>query len=68
MSVRQGAGRQAGRLTTRRGARASIREFCSLDVPVIMFDKNEDYVVLTLEQVGDGAPAATTLACRPLRD
>lgn len=29
----------------------SIREFCSLDTPIIMFDKNEDYVVLRLKQV-----------------
>lgn len=29
----------------------SIREFCKLNVPVIMFDKDENYVVLTLEEV-----------------
>ncbi|KAK7415512.1 hypothetical protein QQX98_005866 [Neonectria punicea] len=31
--------------------RQFIREFCSLDTPIIMFDKNEDYVVLRLKQV-----------------
>ncbi|POR31959.1 Mitochondrial ornithine carrier protein AmcA/Ort1, putative, partial [Tolypocladium paradoxum] len=36
------------RLTRRR---CSIREFCDMDMPIIMFDKNEDYVVLTLEQL-----------------
>lgn len=29
----------------------SIREFCRLDMPVIMFDKDENFVVLTLEEV-----------------
>lgn len=29
----------------------SIREFCKMDMPVIMFDVNQDYVVATLEQV-----------------
>lgn len=29
----------------------SIREFCALDMPIIMFDKNQDYVVLKLGQV-----------------
>ena len=29
----------------------SIREFCAMEMPVIMFDKNEDYVVMTVEQV-----------------
>lgn len=31
-----------------------------MDMPVIMFDKNEDYVVLTLEQVSS---AARPVAC-----
>ena len=30
---------------------SSIREFCKLDMPIVMFDKNEDYVILTLGQV-----------------
>lgn len=38
------------RLKTNRLA-GSIREFCSLQTPVIMFDKNSDYVVMTIEQV-----------------
>lgn len=29
----------------------SIREFCDLSCPVIMFDKDENYVVLKLEEV-----------------
>ncbi|KAK5990550.1 Cytidine aminohydrolase [Cladobotryum mycophilum] len=29
----------------------SIREFCSLDTPILMFDKNEDYVVMKLGEV-----------------
>ena len=29
----------------------SIREFCDLDTPIFMFDKNEAFVVLRLEQV-----------------
>ena len=29
----------------------SIREFCDLSVPIIMFDKNDDYIALRLEQV-----------------
>ncbi|KAL8759455.1 MAG: hypothetical protein Q9199_000760 [Rusavskia elegans] len=29
----------------------SIREFCPLDMPVIMFDKDEQYVVKTLEEL-----------------
>ncbi|KAF7549136.1 hypothetical protein G7046_g8444 [Stylonectria norvegica] len=28
--------------------RQFIREFCSLDMPIIMFDKNEDFVITTL--------------------
>ncbi|KAK8142684.1 hypothetical protein G3M48_008415 [Beauveria asiatica] len=28
--------------------RQAIREFCLSDMPIIMFDKNEDYVVLTI--------------------
>lgn len=30
----------------------SIREFCALDMPIIMFDKNEDFVIVKLEEVG----------------
>jgi hypothetical protein len=29
----------------------SIREFCDLKIPIFMFDKNEDFVVLKLEEV-----------------
>ena len=29
----------------------SIREFCDLKTPVFMWDKQGDYVVMTLEQV-----------------
>lgn len=29
----------------------SIREFCDLDTPIFMFDKNGDFIVLRLEQV-----------------
>ena len=29
----------------------SIREFCDLSIPIIMFDKNSDYLVLRLEEV-----------------
>lgn len=39
-----------GQLKTNRLA-GSIREFCSLQTPIIMFDKNSDYVVMTIEQV-----------------
>jgi cytidine deaminase len=31
--------------------RQFIREFCNPDTPVIMFDKNQDYVVMTVEEV-----------------
>ncbi|KAI2468049.1 cytidine deaminase-like protein [Annulohypoxylon bovei var. microspora] len=31
--------------------RQFIREFCDLSVPIIMFDKNDDYTVLRLEQL-----------------
>ncbi|KYK56901.1 Cytidine deaminase [Drechmeria coniospora] len=31
--------------------RQFIREFCPLSMPVIMFDKNDEYVVLTLEEL-----------------
>ncbi|PQK12280.1 hypothetical protein BB8028_0003g08970 [Beauveria bassiana] len=31
--------------------RQAIREFCMSDMPIIMFDKNEDYVVLTVEEI-----------------
>ncbi|KAL7927868.1 cytidine deaminase-like protein [Trichoderma austrokoningii] len=31
--------------------RQFIREFCKLETPVIMFDKNSDYAVLTVEQL-----------------
>lgn len=29
----------------------SIREFCDLSVPIIMFDKDSNYVVMKLEEV-----------------
>jgi predicted CDP-diglyceride synthetase/phosphatidate cytidylyltransferase len=29
----------------------SIREFCDLSIPIIMFDKNSNYVVMKLEEV-----------------
>ncbi len=29
----------------------SIREFCALDMPVVMFDKDGQYVVKTLEEL-----------------
>ncbi|EGX94026.1 mitochondrial ornithine carrier protein AmcA/Ort1, putative [Cordyceps militaris CM01] len=31
--------------------RQAIREFCSSDMPIVMFDKNEDYVVLTVQEI-----------------
>ncbi|KAM3501542.1 hypothetical protein MY10362_005470 [Beauveria mimosiformis] len=31
--------------------RQAIREFCMSDMPIIMFDKNQDYVVLTVEEI-----------------
>ncbi|KAF5669213.1 cytidine deaminase [Fusarium heterosporum] len=31
--------------------RQFIREFCALDTPVIMFDKNEDFVIMKLRQL-----------------
>ncbi|KAM0564418.1 hypothetical protein ACHAPJ_000631 [Fusarium lateritium] len=31
--------------------RQFIREFCTLDTPIIMFDKNEDFVVAKLRQL-----------------
>ncbi|EXM11551.1 cytidine deaminase-like protein [Fusarium oxysporum II5] len=31
--------------------RQFIREFCTLDTPVIMFDKNEDFVIAKLRQL-----------------
>ncbi|KAH8676278.1 cytidine deaminase-like protein [Xylariales sp. PMI_506] len=31
--------------------RQFIREFCDLSTPIIMFDKNDDYVVLQLEEL-----------------
>ncbi|KFA66556.1 hypothetical protein S40285_00683, partial [Stachybotrys chlorohalonatus IBT 40285] len=31
--------------------RQFMREFCSPSVPIIMFDKNDDFVVLTMEQL-----------------
>ncbi|TQV99717.1 mitochondrial ornithine carrier protein AmcA/Ort1 [Cordyceps javanica] len=31
--------------------RQAIREFCLGDMPIIMFDKNEDYVVMTVEEI-----------------
>jgi len=30
---------------------SSIREFCELDMPIFMFDKDEAFVVMRLEQV-----------------
>lgn len=30
----------------------SIREFCELSVPILMFDKDGNYCVLRLEDVG----------------
>ena len=29
----------------------SIREFCDLSVPIIMFDKDSNFVVMKLEEV-----------------
>lgn len=29
----------------------SIREFCDLSMPILMFDKDENYCVLKLEEV-----------------
>lgn len=29
----------------------SIREFCDLQMPILMFDKDENFVVLRLEEV-----------------
>ncbi|KAL6895788.1 cytidine deaminase [Trichoderma longibrachiatum] len=31
--------------------RQFIREFCTMKTPIIMFDKNSDYVVMTVDQV-----------------
>ena len=31
--------------------RLSIREFCDLDLPILMFDKDGAYIVMKLEQV-----------------
>lgn len=31
----------------------SIREFCELDTPIFMFDKDGAFIVLKLEQVGN---------------
>ncbi|OAA67550.1 Cytidine deaminase, homotetrameric [Cordyceps fumosorosea ARSEF 2679] len=31
--------------------RQAIREFCLGDMPIIMFDKNEDFVVMTVEEI-----------------
>lgn len=30
---------------------ASIREFCSLDLPILMFDKDGNHITMTLEEV-----------------
>ena len=30
----------------------SIREFCEPQIPILMFDKNGDFIVMRLEQVG----------------
>ncbi|KAI9171321.1 Cytidine deaminase, homotetrameric [Paramyrothecium foliicola] len=32
-------------------AMTGIREFCTLEMPIIMFDKNEDYIVRTLGEL-----------------
>ena len=29
-----------------------MREFCDLSVPIIMFDKDDNFAVMTLEEVG----------------
>ena len=29
----------------------SIREFCTMDMPIIMYDKDDNFVVATLEEV-----------------
>lgn len=31
--------------------RPSIREFCDLTVPILMFDKNANFVVMTIQEV-----------------
>ena len=31
---------------------SSMREFCDLSVPIIMFDKDDNFAVMTLEEVG----------------
>ncbi|RPB22425.1 cytidine deaminase [Terfezia boudieri ATCC MYA-4762] len=31
--------------------RQAIREFCSLDIPIFMYDKNGEYIVKTLEEL-----------------
>jgi hypothetical protein len=41
---------------------ASIREFVNLSIPVFMFDKNQDFVVMTMGEVG----LAVSLAPLPL--
>ena len=44
------------------GGRDSIREFCDLSVPIIMFDKHDNFAVMTLGEVSldsfDGTTAA----------
>lgn len=32
----------------------SIREFCEMKMPILMFDQNQDYVPINLEHVGHG--------------
>lgn len=41
----------------------SIREFCDLPMPIIMFNKDENYAVIRLEEVRHLSPF-TLLACR----
>ena len=40
----------------------SIREFCDLSIPILMFDKYSDYLVLRLEEV---CPAPCPSLIRP---
>jgi hypothetical protein len=39
------------RLCTGTNALSSIREFCELSMPILMFDKDGKFVVMRLEQV-----------------
>ncbi|KAI1176231.1 cytidine deaminase [Nemania sp. FL0916] len=38
--------------------RQFMREFCDLKVPIIMFDKDDNYIVMRLEEVTPPAPPA----------